>query len=131
MLWWFAFLKLFACRSCFRFEFQILDDVFRCLCDNVTDIVETFAACAASYLVEVTGCQNGRLVATVLAELRKEHSADRNVHAHAERVRTANDFEQTLLCEFFAENTILRQEPCVMNADALLEPTLDIRTIRA
>ena len=120
MFWRFALLEFFAGRAGLGFELEVFNDVLWRLCDNVTDIVETFTACASCNLVEVAGGQNGGLVAAVLAELCKEHCADRNVHTHAERVRAANDFKQTLLCQLLAKDAVLGQEPCMVNADALL-----------
>ena len=131
MLRRFPLLEFFACRAGFCFEFQVLDDMLWRLCDHVADIVKTFTACAACNLVKVASGQNGGLVTAVLAELREKHCADRNVYAHAERVCAANDLEQTLLGELFAKNAVLWQKPRVVKPNALLEPTLDIRTIRA
>ena len=77
------------------------------LCDNVTDIVKTFAAGAACNLMKVPCRKDGCLVATVFAELRKEDRADWNVHADAERIGPANDFQETLLRKLFAEDAVL------------------------
>ena len=124
-----SLLEFFAGRAGLGFEFQVLDHVLRSLGNDVTDIVKAFTPGASCDLVEVAGCEDGRLVAAVLAELRKEDRADRNVHAYAERVRAADDLEKPLLGELFAEDAVLGQEPCVVDADALLEPALDIRAV--
>ena len=89
----FLFLEFLARLFRFRFEFQIFDNVFRRLRYHVTDVVKSLAACTACNLVEISGGQNSRLVATVLAELRKQYRSNWNIHAHAERVGAADDFE--------------------------------------
>ena len=127
----FALLEFLSGRACFRFEFEILNDVLWRLRNDVTDVIKTFSACASRNLVEVACGEDGRLVAAVLAKLRKENRADRHVHAYAKRICAADDFEQPLLGEFFAEDAVLGQKSSVVQSDALLKPALDIRTVRA
>ena len=101
------------------------------LCNNVTDIVKTFSSGAPCNLVKISCGQNGCLVSAVLAELRKENCADRDVYAYAERVRSADNFQKPLLSELFAENAVFGQKPRVVEPNALFEPTLDIRAVWA
>lgn len=127
----FLFLEFFACLLGFGFQFQVLDDMLGSLRYHVADVVETFTAGAACNLVEVAGGQDCRLVAAVLAELREKHRSNGNIHADAQCVRAANDFKQALLRKFFAENAVLGQKSCVVQANALLEPALDFGAVGA
>ena len=102
-----------------------------CLCNNVTDIVKTFSSGAPCNLVKIACGQNGCLVSAVFAELRKENCADRDVYTDTERVRSADNFEKSLLSELFAENAVFGQKSCVVETNALFEPTLDIRAVWA
>ena len=116
----FLLLELFARLFRFRFKFQVLDDMFGSLRHYVADIVKALAPCAACNLVKISRGQNSRLVTTVLAELRKQNRSNRHIHAHAQRIGTANDLEQTLLRKFFAENAILGQKSRMVQTDTLL-----------
>ena len=104
----FLFLKLFTRLFRFRFEFQILDDMFGSLRHHVADVVKAFAPRTACNLMEITRGQNSRLVTTVLAELREKHRSNGHVDSNAERIGAANNLKQPLLCEFFAENSVFR-----------------------
>ena len=49
----------------------------------------------------------------------------------AQRVRAADDFEQAFLRELLDQHAIFRQQPGVMQPDAVPQPFLDVRTVRA
>ena len=105
----FPLLEFFAGLAALRLEFQVLDHVFGSLCHHVAHVVKALAAGASCNLVEVSCGEDCRLVAAVLAELREEYCADGDVHAYAERVGAADDFQQAFLGELFAEDAVLGQ----------------------
>src|SRR5690606_10904668 len=61
-----------------------------------------------------------------LAELGEEHRAERNVDADAEGVGPADDLEQALLRELLDEQPVLRQQPGMVDADAMADPPAEI-----
>ena len=110
-------------------ELQVLDDVLGRLRDDGAAIVEALASGASGDLVEVAHAQDRGLLAVVLAELREEHRANRNVDAHAQRVGAADDLEQALLRQLLDEQAILRQEPGVVQSDAVANEALKLLRI--
>src|ERR687883_143343 len=79
--------------------------------------------------MEIPRRQDGRFVAAVFAELGEEDRTDGHVHADAQRVRSADDLEQSLLRQFFHQNPVLGQKSRVMQSDALTYPALEVGTI--
>jgi len=59
-------------------------------------VIKPASAGAARDLLELARRQEARLVPVELAQLREQHGPDRDVHAHAERVRAADGFQQAL-----------------------------------
>ena len=62
------------------------------------------------------------LLAVELAQLREQHRADRDVDADAQRVGAADHLEQALLRELLDQQPVLRQQPGVVQADAVPQP---------
>ena len=71
------------------------------------------------------------LLPVELAQPREQHRADRHVDADAERVGAADDLEQAALRELLDEHAVLRQQPGVVQADAVLQPLADLRPVGA
>ena len=122
-------LQLHGVAPGLRLEPQVLDDVLGRLRDDEPPIVEALASRAPGDLLEVAHAEDRRLLAVELAELREEHGADRDVHAHAERVRPADDREKPLLRELLDEEPVLRQQPRVVDADAVREEALHLLAV--
>ena len=74
------------------FEQEVFDRVFRCLRHHPADIVEPLAPGASGDLMEVARAQDSRLLPAEFAQFGKEHGADRDVDADAQRVGAADDF---------------------------------------
>ena len=81
--------------------------------------------------MKISRRKNRGLIAAVLAELCKEYRANRNVHADAERIRAADDFQKSLLRKLFHKDAVLGQKSCVMQADADFQKAFEFRTVRA
>src|SRR5439155_14448064 len=94
-------------------------------------LVEALAARASGNLMKIARAQDRCLLPVILAEFAEENSADRHVDAHAQGVGAANDLEQALLRQLFDQNAILREQPGMVQPDAVLEPFPDFRTVRA
>src|SRR5438128_1188665 len=94
-----------------------------------TFIIEPFASGAAADLMKVPRGENAGLLAVKLTELGKQYGANGNIDADTQRVRAANDFEQSFLRELFDEHAILREQPCMVQTDAMPEPFLDVGTV--
>jgi hypothetical protein len=105
---------------------QVLDHVLRRLHDDEAHVVEALAAGAAGDLVEVAGGEVGRLLAVELAEPREQHRADRHVDAGAERVGAADHLQQPELRQLLDQDAVLRQQPGVVQADAVAQPLADV-----
>jgi hypothetical protein len=105
----------------------VLDDVLRRLHDDGALRVEALAAGAPRDLVEVAHRQDLGLVAVVLAELGEHHGAQRNVHAHAERVRAADDLEQPLAGQPLHHAPVLGQHARVVHAHAVVHEAPQLR----
>ena len=121
---------LAVARGFFR-ELEIFDDVLRRLRHHPAAVVKTFAPGPAADLVKIPRAQDAGLLAVELAQPREQHGADRHVDADAERVRAADDLEQSLLRELLDEHAIFRQQAGVMQPDAVPQPFLDFRAVRA
>src|SRR5258706_205989 len=103
--------------------------MLRRLRHHPADVVETLAPGTSGDLMKVPRAQDARLLPVELAELGEEHRADRHVDTDAERVRAADDFEQSLLRKLLDEDAILRQQPRVMQSDAVAQPFLDVGSV--
>ncbi len=112
-------------------QLDVLDHVFGRLHHHVAPLVEPLAAGAPGDLVEVARAEDRRLPAVELAETGEEDGPDRDVDADAQRVGAADDLQQSALRELLDEHAVLREEACVMQADAVLQPLADIRPVRA
>ena len=102
----FALHHLLAIARGFLIQLQVLHDVLRRLRHHPADVVKPFAPRAPANLMKVARAQEAGLLAIELAELREQHGANRHVDAHAERVRAANDLQQTALRELLDEHAI-------------------------
>ena len=71
------------------------------------------------------------LLAVELAQPREQHRADRHVDADAERVGAADDLQQARLRELLDQHAVLRQQPGVVQADAVPQPLADVGAVRA
>ena len=112
-------------------EPQVVDHVLGGLRHHPAEVVEALASRPAGDLVEVARREHRRLLPVELAQPREEHGADRHVDADPERVGAADDLEQPLLRELLDEHAVLRQQPRVVQADALLQPLAHVRPVRA
>ena len=119
---------LAVARGLFR-ELEVLDDMLRRLRHDPALVIKTFAPSASADLMKIPRAQDAGLLAVILAQSREQHGADRHIDADAERVRAADDFEQTFLCELLDQHAILRQQPGVMQSDAVSQPLLDLRPV--
>jgi hypothetical protein len=113
-------------RARLGLEPQVLDDVLGGFGDDAPLVVEALASGAPADLVKVACAHDGGLLAVELAQLGEEDRADRDVHADAERVRAADDGEEPLLCEAFDEAAVLRQQPGVVDAEAVPNEARDV-----
>src|SRR5258705_436033 len=102
--------------------------MLRSLSDDPANVIEAFAPSPACNLMKIARAQDAGLLAVELAEFGKENSANRDIDAHAQRVRAANDFEQTFLRELFGQHAILRKQSGMVKTDAVAEPAFDFRT---
>ena len=97
----------------------VLDDVLGRLRDDEARRVEARAAGAARDLVELAGAQRAHPSAVVLGQRGEQHRADGHVDADAERVRAADDLQQTGLGELLHQPPVLGQHAGVVHADAV------------
>ena len=104
--------------------------MLRSLRDDVPHIVVSLAPRAPADLVEVPCGQDRRLLTVVLAQPREEHRADGHVDADSERVRAADNLEQTLLRELFDQDAVLRQQSGVVQTNAVAQPAFEFRPVR-
>ena len=74
--------------------------------------------------MELAATQTAHLATVELGELREHHGMDGDVDAHAQRVGTADDGQQTLLRKLFHQQAITRQHAGVMHAHAATQQTL-------
>ena len=88
---------------------QILDHVLGCLRDHRTELIKALAAGAARDLLEIAHRQQSGFFAIVLAQLREQHGADRDIHAHPQRIGAANELEQPFLRKSFDQYPVARQ----------------------
>ncbi len=110
---------------------DVLDDVLGRLHDDEAAGVEALAARAPRDLVEVARAQVSGLPPVELAEPREQHGPDRHVDADAERVGPADDLQEAALGELFDQHAVLRQQPGVVQADAVLQPLPDLGSVGA
>jgi hypothetical protein len=92
-------------------ESLVLDDPVGRLHDDEPLLVESLPARAPRDLVEVAHRHDLDLLAVVLAELREEHGADRDVDAHAERVGAADDLEEPCWLSFSTRRRYFGSSP--------------------
>jgi len=85
--------------------------MFRRLRDDPALVVKTFPSGTPANLVKIPRAQNAALLAVKFAQPREQHRANRHVDANAERVRAADDLEQTLLRELLDELPLFLVEP--------------------
>ena len=108
----------------------VFDHVLGSLHDDIALRVVTGPAGATRDLAEIPHAENGRLLAVVFPELRKDDGADRYVDAHAERIGAADEFEQAFLGELLHENAVLGQQARVVHADAVAQPAFHFLAVR-
>jgi hypothetical protein len=73
--------------------------VLRCLTDHGAARIETLATGPTRDLLEVAHPQETDLLAVEFRELGEKDGANRDVHAHAERVRSGDDLQESPLRE--------------------------------
>ena len=105
--------------------------MLRRLDDDEAAVVEALAPGAPGDLVEVAGAQVGGLLTVELAQAREQDRANRDVDARAERVRPADHSQQSRLRQLLDEHAVLREQPRVVEADAVPEPLADVGAVRA
>ena len=89
----FSLLELLAGLAALGLQFQVLDDVFWRLGHHVSNVVKTLSTGPTCNLVKITCSENRRLVAAVFAKLSKKNGANGNVHAYAQSIGAADDFQ--------------------------------------
>ncbi len=97
----------------------VLDDVLRCLDDDVAGRVVARPAGAAGDLLELAGPEHALPVAVELREAGEEDGADGHVDPHPQGVGAADDGQQPGLGELLDEAAVLGQHPGVVDADAV------------
>src|SRR6185295_7159616 len=102
----------------FHFGALALDHRLVRLRHHATLRVEALSPGAAGDLLEVAHLEHRDLLAVELGELGEQYGADRDVDADAERVGAADELEEALLSQLLDEQTVLGQEPRVVDADA-------------
>ena len=78
----------------------------------------------------VIGHWDGALGWATLAEFREEDTSDRHVDPNAERVRTDDELEQAALSEALDQQSILRQQPRVVQSDPGRQKPTHILAVR-
>ena len=94
-------------------------------------VVKPLASGAAGDLVKIARAENPGFLPVKFAEAREKNGADGHVDAGPERVRAANNFQQTPLGQLLDQHAVFGQNPGVMQADAVLEPAPDVRPVGA
>ena len=74
--------------------------------------------------MEVPRAVDGGFLPVVFAQPREQHGADRHVDADAQRVRPADDLEQSALRQLLDEDAVFRQQPGMVQADAVPQPSV-------
>ena len=87
--------------------------------------VEARAAGATGNLMELAGAQATHLVAIELGERGEHHGVDGYVDTDAERIGTADDGQQALLCQALDQQAIARQHASMVHADAASKQTFE------
>src|SRR5688572_25169142 len=105
--------------------------MFRRLGNYPAAIVKTLAPGTPSNLMKVARAQDAGLLSVELAQAGEQDRPDGHVDADPERVRAADDLEQALLRELLDQHAIFRQQPGMMQPDAVLQPLSDVRPVRA
>lgn len=123
---WFLLHRLGFATFCggFGIGFEIGDDVFRCLRDDVADVVETATPGASGDLFEVPDGERFGGLSAVFEKLGEDDRADRDVDADAQCIGSANDFEQAFLREFFYECSVFGEQSGVVDAEAVTQEFL-------
>ena len=98
----------------------------RRLCPHRAAVVVAAASRPPGDLMELPHRQQTGARPVVLAELREQHRADRDVHAHAERVGAADQLEQTFAGEPFDEQAVAGQQAAVMDPDPGAEKSAEV-----
>ena len=112
-------------------ELQVFDDMLRGLSNHPALVIEAFSAGPARDLVKIARGDDRRFFAVVFAETGQKDRADGHVDADSQGVGSANYFEESLLCELFHENPILRKEAGMMKADSVLQPFFEMGAVGA
>ena len=124
-LFLFNLTEFFGVVACFGHKLGILDLVLGCLGNHHALGIEARAAGATGNLMELTGAQTTHLVAIELGERGEDHGVDGYVDADAERIGTADDGQQALLCQALDQQAIARQHASMVHADAAAEQALE------
>ena len=107
----------------------VQDHVLGRLTHDAAAHVEALASGAAGDLAELAHAQQRDLLAVELAELREQHRADRDVDADAEGVGAAHDLEQAALREPLDQQSVLRQQARVVDADAVAQDAAEVLAV--
>ena len=78
--------------------------------------------------MELSGAQDALAAAVILRERGQQDRADGHIDADAEGVGAADDLEQAGLGEGFDEAAVLRQHPCVVDANPMQDKAFQRRT---
>src|SRR5688572_19050894 len=103
--------------------------MFRRLRDYPTLVIKTFASSTPNDLVKIARAQNAHFLAVEFREPREQDRSDWHIHAHTQRIRPTNNFEQSFLREAFDQNSIFRQQTRMVQTDAMSEKFLQLRTV--
>src|SRR5690606_25396481 len=102
-----------------RLDAQVLDHVLWSLHDDAALGVEATPPGTSSDLLEITNGQDRGVLTVVLAQLREQYRAKRDVDADAQRVRAADQLQVTALSQPLDQAAILREHPGVVYSDSV------------
>ena len=105
--------------------------MLRRLRHHIADVIEATTPRAARDLMKIARRERRHLLPAVLAQAGEQDRANGHIHPHAQRVRAADDLQQTALRKLLHQHPILRQQARVVNAHAMAEVLLHLLAIRA
>ena len=114
----------------FALKPSILNDVLGSLPHDPALIIKTFASRATGYLMKITRGQNRDFFAVEFREAGEEDCSNGNIHADAESVRPANDFQEALLRELLDEDAIFWKQSGMMKTNSVTQVFLHVGAIR-
>ena len=110
--------------------FDILNDIFRSLRHDVSYLVKAPPPGSPADLTKVTHREDLGSLPTVFEKLGEQNSRDRDIHSHAQSIRSADHLQQSALRQLLDQHTILWQESGMVNSQAVPKELLHLLTIR-